>query len=178
MGNAWTTSVELWEKGYPHLFECGAQIVADSAGAGEFNGGPGGRVVIRAREGSTAVAGFGDGKVFPPQGVLGGESGAGNRGYIVDNNGERLEELPMVGIFEIPPGRALEALIAGGGGFGDPLDRDPERVRQDVRKGWVTMAKARDTYGVILDPASEWYTVDYEGTNTLRSRIRRKLRPE
>ena len=172
MGNAWTTSVELWEKGHPHLFECGAQIVADSAGAGEFNGGPGGRVVIRARDKSTAVAGFGDGKVFPPKGVLGGKSGAGNRGYILDNASERIQELPMVGIFQIHPGQALEALIAGGGGFGQPLDRDPERVRQDVRKGWVTVEKARDTYGVVLDLTPELFAVDYDKTSRLRKRMK------
>ena len=173
MGNSWTTSVELWEKNYPHVVECGAMIMPDSAGAGEFNGGPGGRVVTRARGNSTLAAGFGDGKVFPPKGVLGGESGAGNQGHILDERGERVQELPMVGIFEVKAGQALEGVVAGGGGYGDPLDRAPERVRQDVRRGWVTAEKARRTYGVVLDLEPELYAVEEEATKKLRDEMRK-----
>lgn len=168
MGNSWTTSVELWEKNYPHIVECGAQIVPDSAGAGEYNGGPGGRVVTRARGNPTLAAGFGDGKVFPPKGVLGGESGSGNQGYILDSNNNRIQELPMVGIYEVKAGEALEGIVAGGGGFGDPLNRDPEEVRKDVRKGWVTPQKALSTYGVVLDYGPELFSVDIEATRELR----------
>ena len=173
MGNLWTTSVELWEKNIPHVVECGAQIVPDSGGAGEYSGGPGARVVTRAKGNPTVAAGFGDGKVFPPKGVLGGESGGGNRGFILDGDGHRIQDLPMVGLFEIKPGQALEGLNTGGGGFGDPLDRDPERVRHDVRKAWVTMEKARRTYGVVLDMDPELFAVDYEETRVLRDEMRR-----
>ena len=173
MGNSWTTSVELWEKNYPHVVECGAQIRPDSCGAGEYNGGPGGRVVTKARGNPTMAAGFGDGKVFPPRGVLGGESGAGNRGFILDENGQRIQDLAMVGIFEVKPGQSLEGLIAGGGGYGDPLDRDPDRVRHDARKGWVSEEKARRTYGVVLDLEPELFAVDYDATRALRAEMRK-----
>lgn len=173
MGNMWTTSVELWEKKYPQVVDCGAQIVHDSEGAGEFIGGPGGRVVTRSRDNPTTVSAFGDGKVFPPAGVLGGESGAPNLAYILDEEGRRIRDLPMVGLFEIPPGHSLEGLIAGGGGYGDPLDRDPERVRRDVRKGWVTAEKARGTYGVVLDLGPELFAVDHPATAKLRDEMRR-----
>ena len=114
------------------------------------------------------AAGFGDGKVFPPTGALGGESGGPNRGFILDEEGNRVQELPLIGLFEIESGHALEAMTTGGGGFGDPMERDPERVRADVRKGWVTVEKARETYGVALDPASEDLAVDYPATKRLR----------
>ncbi len=174
MGNSWATSVELWEKNYPHIIECGAQIVPDSAGAGEYNGGPGGRVVTRARGNSTLAAGFGDGREFPPKGVLGGESGSPNRGFILDEAHRRIEELSLVGIYEIQAGYALEGIIAGGGGFGDPLDRDPEFVRRDVRRGWVTAEKASETYGVVLDFTPELFAVKPEETKTLRSKLRKR----
>ena len=173
MGGAWTTAVELWEKAHPHLIECGAQVVPDSGGAGTYCGGPGTRVVVRARGNPSVAAGWGDGKVFPPRGVLGGESGGANRGYIVDGDGHRIRELPMIGLFEIDRGHALEAFTNGGGGFGDPLDRDPERVRLDVRRGWVTMDKARDTFGVALQDSPELLAVDYEATEELRGELRR-----
>ncbi len=175
MGNGWTTGVELWEKAHPHVIECGAQVVPDSEGAGEYGGSPGMRVVVRARGNPTVAAGFGDGKVFPPKGVLGGESGGPCLGFILDEKGERIQELPLIGLFEIKAGQALEAVTTGGGGFGRPLDRDPERIRHDVRRGWVSVEKARDTYGVVLDMEPELFAVCRPATEKLRDKIR-KLR--
>jgi N-methylhydantoinase B len=57
---------------------------------------------------------------------------------------------------------------AGGGGYGDPLARDPERVRADVRAGYVTRERARDRYGVAL---REDGTVDERETTALRTRL-------
>ena len=170
LGAFWSTSAELWEKAHPHLIECGAQIVADSAGAGEYSGSPGARLIVRARGRSITAAGFGDGKVFPPKGVLGGESGGPSLGYIVDGECKRLQDLPLVGLVEIDAGHALESYSTGGGGFGNPLDRDPELVRHDVRRGWVSVDKARETYGVVLDLEPELLAVDYLATERLRNK--------
>ena len=79
----------------------------------------------------------------------------------------------MIGLFEIEAGHALEAHTTGGGGFGNPLDRDPERVRDDVRDGWVSVEKARETYGVVLDLEPELFAVDYAATDRLRREIRK-----
>ena len=171
--NGWTTAVELWEKAHPHLIECGASIVPDSQGAGEYCGSPALRVVVRARGNPTVAAGFGDGKIFPPKGVLGGQSGGPSLGFILDEKGERTQELPLIGLFEIKGKLALEALTTGGGGFGGPLDRDPERVRHDVRRGWVSEEKARDTYGVVLDLEPELFAVDHLATAAVRDEARR-----
>src|SRR6185369_1168027 len=57
---------------------------------------------------------------------------------------------------------------AGGGGFGDPLTRDPERVRADVRGGYVSPARARDGYGVVLTAAG---AIDTTATATERARL-------
>ena len=168
MGNGWSTGVELWEKAHPHLIEFGAQVVADSEGAGEYCGSPATRVVVKARGNPTVAAGFGDGKVFPPRGVLGGESGGPSLGFVLDEKGERIRELPLIGLFEIKGGHALEAFSTGGGGYGRPLDRDPEMVRHDVRRGWVSAGKARATYRVVLDLEPELFTVDYEATRKVR----------
>ena len=123
---------------------------------------------LRARGNPTYATGFADGKAFPPKGVSGGESGGPTLGFILDEDGGRVRELPLVGAFEIQPGQALESYSAGGGGFGDPLKRDPERVRHDVRRGWVSVEKARDTYGVVLDLEPELFAVDYEATRKTR----------
>ena len=70
------------------------------------------------------------------------------------------------------PKHALESFSTGGGGFGDPLERDPERVRHDVRRGWVTVEKAQATYGVALDLGPELYAVDRDATEQLRRTLR------
>ena len=117
------------------------------------------------------IAGFGDGKVFPPKGVLGGKSGGPSLGYALDEQGDRIQELPLIGLFEVKEGHCLEAFTTGGGGFGEPINRDPERVRADVRRGWVTPEQAYDVFGVVLQFETELFTVDYQATNKTRSRI-------
>ncbi len=58
---------------------------------------------------------------------------------------------------------------AGGGGWGDPLQRDPENVRRDVVDGYVSIEAARDSYGMVLQP--ETLTLDRPGTERLRARM-------
>ena len=67
------------------------------------------------------------------------------------------------------PGDVFEHTWSGGGGFGDPLDRDPEKVVEDVLNGAVSMRVARETYGVEVSG-----TLDIEATRTLRDDIRRE----
>ena len=60
----------------------------------------------------------------------------------------------------------------GGGGYGEPLDRDPEKVAWDAREGFVSLEKARDVYGVVIDAGAESYAVDQEATRRLRARLK------
>jgi len=54
----------------------------------------------------------------------------------------------------VPAGSEALIQTSGGGGWGNPLDRDPARVRWDVLEGFISLDSARDNYGVVLDPAS------------------------
>jgi len=71
----------------------------------------------------------------------------------------------------------VEFQSAGGGGFGDPLERDPEMVKRDVEMGYVSLEGARRDYGVVLDPLT--LDLDSEATEKLRGelRARRGLAP-
>jgi N-methylhydantoinase B len=63
-------------------------------------------------------------------------------------------------------------LTAGGGGWGDPLERDPEKVRWDVIEGYISMRAAHEAYGVVLDP--DTLKIDWERTTHLRDDLRKK----
>ena len=131
------------------------------------------RTLVRPRKGSFNVAGYGDGKVYPPKGVSGGGSGQSQTGTITNwTTGEPIRELPLIGIFEVKEGEALSTTGNGGGGFGDPLDRDPEKVAKDVMKLWISEEKARATYGVVLIRDSGGVEVDAEATRRLRNEMR------
>ena len=172
-GRIWTTAVELWGKRHPHIVEVGAQVCTDSGGYGEFMGSVAPRALVRPRKGSFNVAGYWDGKVYPPKGVSGGGSGQSQTGTITNwTTGEPIRELPLIGIFEVKEGEALSTTGNGGGGFGDPLDRDPEKVAKDVMKLWISEEKARATYGVVLIRDSGGVEVDAEATHRLRNEMR------
>jgi N-methylhydantoinase B len=104
-----------------------------------------------------------------PYGVAGGQ--AGRRGRIVLNPDTReARVLPALGDgIVLARGDVLRFETCGGGGWGDPLARDPERVRQDVARGFVTPRGAREDYGVMLDHA----TLDIDKTGTDEERDRR-----
>ena len=82
-----------------------------------------------------------------------GESGAGNQ-VTLRIGGSELGELPnaKVHMRRLNKGDAITIRAGGGGGFGPPHERDAERVAQDVRQGYVSLAAAAESYGVVLDP--------------------------
>lgn len=87
-----------------------------------------------------------------PWGLEGGGEAMGN-GLAVRHKGEWKTDHPNAIIFNVrlERGDAYKMLSGGGGGFGDPLERDAERVAEDVREGYVSRAQAENLYGVVLD---------------------------
>ena len=69
---------------------------------------------------------------------------------------------------ELTDGAVVSSVTGTGGGFGDPLEREPERVREDVLDGYVTVEEARTVYGVALDPES----LEPDAAETARLRAR------
>jgi N-methylhydantoinase B len=106
---------------------------------------------------------------YPCWGVAGGR--AGRTGAFILNPGTPNERvLPPIGD-DIPlaEGDLLRIVTVGGGGWGNPHEREPARVRQDVLEGFVSVRAARDDYGVVLDP--ETLTLDDDETSRLRASI-------
>src|SRR5512138_537638 len=85
-------------------------------------------------------------------------------------------DLPHPGLYcrtcrtEVGKGDVFRHVLAGAGGWGDPLERDPAAVLRDVRNELLSLAKARDDYGVMIDP--QRWQVDVEATARRRSELR------
>jgi N-methylhydantoinase B len=138
-GDVKNTPVELQELYYPLLYEC-HKFRPDSGGAGKYRGGVGVEVKVTPLH-DMLVSRNTDRIKCPPWGLLGGEEGAVNE-TILQRNGNK-ETLP--GKFShllVHPGESVTFLTAGGGGYGDPAERDAASVKRDVELGYVSKEKA------------------------------------
>lgn len=160
--------VEMIESDYPIRIERYG-FAPDTGGAGKYRGGLG---VVREYRMLSDDVYFGvrsDKVLHAPHGLFGGAAGAPAVNIIQSGAGGRtLPPMPMVPI-TLGRGDIYRHAMAGGGGFGDPLDREPERVRADVLDGKVSRAHARSAYGVVID---DDIRLDTAATQALRSTLR------
>jgi N-methylhydantoinase B len=163
VSNCMNIPVESVEMGFP-LRIPRARLWTDSGGAGQFRGGLGLEKVYEATTTDVMVSHRGERFASAPWGLFGGEPGRRARAFIVRRDGRR-EELPSKKMIVLHPGDQLWEYIAGGAGYGDPLEREPEAVRADVLDGKVSAEAAREAYGVVLDPRR---AVDEIGTKECR----------
>ncbi|MGQ0663048.1 MAG: hydantoinase B/oxoprolinase family protein [Pseudomonadota bacterium] len=141
----------------------------DSGGDGARRGGLGLKREIRVLA-HASLSVLSDKNVIPPYGVRGGLSGAPNR-FTVNRGGREIEPSDLPGKvtgFGLVADDIVVVRTAGGGGWGDPLARDPALVLRDVRFGYISVKKARTVYGVV--PAADG--VDARATDALRRRLR------
>lgn len=122
----------------------------DSGGAGEWRGGVGVRLVFRVEAETGRVLGRGMERFrFRPWGTQGGRPGAPMRVILNEGTpGER--ELGRIDVLPVTRGDVVTVLMPGGGGYGDPLARDPAAVLADVAAGTVSAAAAQEDYGVVV----------------------------
>src|SRR5262249_47744011 len=142
--------------------------VKDSCGDGEFRGGFGIDHSFKAT-GEMTLTMHGDRAVVTPFGLAGGTNGGPNVLKLrrtADPTKE--EDLGMYAMgITLRPGDHVIYQSNGGGGFGNPLDRDPARVLADVEEGWIAPEKAENTYGVVIivdDARLGRYRVDTNAT--------------
>jgi len=170
-GILWQSSVEVVEQQQPIIIEK-LEVRPDSAGAGQWEGAPGADCVIRPRTGAVRFMVNSASRANPPQGVAGGTAAASMRIARLDREGLR-HELPISVDTVIEPGEKLVSEGCGGGGFGNPLDRDPRRVVASLRAGRITAERAASVYGVVLSGQNGSMEADLAATAELRKRMRR-----
>ncbi len=162
-------SVEVIEQGQPLKIR-GLSLRADSGGAGFRRGGLGLRREVEVLAESALLSISSDKNVIPPFGVLGGGPGKPNR-FGVARGGETLAPSGTPGKaagFPLERGDVFVMETSGGGGFGDPFQREAESVLADVRAGYVTEDGAREDYAVIVRDGA----VDEEETRARRQAAR------
>ncbi len=141
-----------------------------SCGDGQFRGGCGIVREFQVLGDGASLSVLADKNIIPPYGVAAGHGGSANR-FIVVRAGELVQPSPIpgkVGGFPLQRGDLVRVETSGGGGFGDPLTRDPSRVRQDVTNGFLSAEQARRRYGVSMDAAG---ALDDAGTIRERARL-------
>jgi N-methylhydantoinase B len=168
--NGANTPVEIFESDTPLIIET-RELLTDSGGPGRTKGGLGRRVVFRIPTGENAPIppvnlGMQSGRYrYPPEGLFGGKDGSRAQ-FLV--NGERGNPY---GLTQLRPGDVVIMDAAGGGGYGDPLERDPELVERDVAEQYVSIEGAQENYGVVID--SDTMRLDVNATRRLRESLRK-----
>jgi N-methylhydantoinase B len=135
---------EVMENRYPLRVER-YELVPDSGGAGRFRGGLGVRIDYRVLSDGATISASLDRYAIAPPGLDGGANGGLSGLYVIDDSQERPAH-KCAGL-AVREGAVVSHRTGGGGGYGDPRDRDPDRLKNDVADGYVSQAAARDLYG-------------------------------
>jgi N-methylhydantoinase B len=162
-------SVEIDEQKYPvRITEL--RVRADSEGAGRRRGAPGTICVYGPKHDPMTAAYVTDGYRFPPRGTQGGGDAAASEPFLVRADGS-VEPLDPIAQVDLQPGELLGHRLSGGGGYGDPRERAPELVREDVLARFVSFERACEVYCVAFEREvlDDSLTVDAGETALLRA---------
>jgi len=145
------------------------EFVADKAGAGKYRGGVPFRRDYRFLEEEGTLQVRSDRRDHRPFGLYGGNPGGPSENYL--NPQAENKTLPGKFTMTVKKGDIFRHVLAGAGGWGDPLERDPAAVMKDVRNELLSAAKAMADYGVVID-TMKW-TIDLPATAKAREDIKR-----
>ncbi len=163
--NGANTPVEIFESDTPLIIK-ERSVITDSGGPGKMKGGLGRRVVIEVPDDEYAPRppvnlGIQSGRYrYPPEGLFGGKDGTKAQFLVNGGRGN------PYGLTQLSPGDEIVMDAAGGGGFGDPLERELESLQEDIYDGYVSVEKAVSEYGAVFDDGG----VDLEFESTVRNR--------
>jgi N-methylhydantoinase B len=167
MANMASQSIEVTEAEMP-MSVLAYEFVADKAGAGKLRGGVPFRRDYRFLEHEGMLQVRSDRRDHRPFGLYGGGPGQPSENYLNPDSDGRL--LPSKLTMTIKKGDVFRHVLAGGGGWGDPLERDAEAVLRDVRNEFLSAERAKSDYGVVVDTGT--WRIDAAATEKLRAEIR------
>jgi N-methylhydantoinase B len=162
--------IEMIETDYPlRIEEYG--FVPDTGGPGLYRGGIAIARQYRLLCGKAILNVRSDKRKYPPHGLFGGKPGAPSINILNPANNSRVLPVLMTEVESLVRNDVYRHVMSGGGGYGDPLDREPNRVLRDVIEEKVSIAHAAREYGVVIvsgDPP----TIDEEASLRLRAQLR------
>ncbi|HZQ06435.1 MAG TPA: hydantoinase B/oxoprolinase family protein [Anaerolineae bacterium] len=162
--NTENAPIEETESNYP-IRLTRYELVNDSDGAGKFRGGLGLRRDYLFPDHEASFTILSDRDRWGPHGLFGGKAGHVAQ-YVLIRDGQ---EFPLGSktTLQLQPGDIISFRTCGGGGYGPPLERDPQLVLRDVREAKVSPERARTEYGVVIDTTN--WVVDEEASTKLRA---------
>ncbi|MDA4111617.1 MAG: hydantoinase B/oxoprolinase family protein [Thaumarchaeota archaeon] len=166
-GNVSYPMMEMLEANYP-LQVLKWELIKDSGGPGKMRGGLGVRRDYKLRDPCHITFCYERSRYSPPWGVLGGKEGSTNH-VVLDPDGSSTKH-QKVTHYPLQSNDIVSFRTGGGGGYGDPLERDPSQVIRDITLGYVSEEKAKTEYGVVFTPNKK--NVDQIETDKIRARLR------
>lgn len=166
--NANNDSVEVTEASFPLRFKR-FRMIPDSEGAGRFRGGLATERLYEVVAPEVMLTYRSDRHTSRPWGLAGGHPGQNSRVFI--SNGDGILQTPPKFTRSLRRGDTLNSIMQSGGGWGNPLERDPDLVLEDVLDEKIGRERARKVYGVVIHPGSSM--VDVEATASLRAEMNR-----
>lgn len=166
--NGANTPIEIFESDTPLIVEK-RELLTDSGGPGKMKGGLGKREVFRVPDDEYAPIppvnlGIQAGRyVYPAEGLFDGKPGRKAQFLVNETPGN------PYGLTQLKPGDVIVIDAPGGGGYGNPFERDPEMVLNDVIEGYVSIESAQKDYGVFINPDTK--EIDWVETKKLREKV-------
>ena len=166
--NQSNVSVEMIEQDYPiRINQYG--LVPDTGGAGQYRGGLALMREYESLHDGALLNVRSDKRDFPPHGLFNGKNGKPSKNILNSDSKHKILPVLMTEVETLNRGDVFRHIMAGGGGYGDPLKRTPELVLKDVIEEKVTIAGAREDYGVVIIKKAEEFIIDSIATKKLRT---------
>ena len=171
-GNLWKATAEINESLFPHI-QWSRDYRTDSGGPGQWRGIPGSHYEKETRVDATVYT-YVVGMKYPMPGICGGKPGAPNEMILRYRSDDPYRVAHTANNVPVAAGQRIMYDYGGGGGWGNPLDRDPQAVLDDVLDEYVSVEGARRDYGVVLTGSLEELTlaIDGDATTKLRAELR------
>lgn len=166
--NQSNVSVEMIEQDYPiRINQYG--LVPDTGGAGQYRGGLALMREYESLHDGALLNVRSDKRDFPPHGLFSGKNGKPSKNILNPDSKHKILPVLMTEVETLNRGDVFRHIMAGGGGYGDPLKRTPELVLKDVIEEKVTIAGAREDYSVVIIKKAEEFMIDSIATKKLRT---------
>ena len=166
--NQSNVSVEMIEQDYPiRINQYG--LVPDTGGAGQYRGGLALMREYESLHDGALLNVRSDKRDFPPHGLFSGKNGKPSKNILNPDSKHKILPVLMTEVEILNRGDVFRHIMAGGGGYGDPLKRTPELVLKDVIEEKVTIAGAREDYSVVIIKKAEEFIIDSIATKKLRT---------